>query len=145
MPFSLKQATVSKKSVLLICVFLVGFITQHPHYLIIYTSNQNWRIACLLKSVIAVRKHVTATHFVSGLPRHHHCHLTTVLAPFHQLRSCVGERGELSRLLPRGESPCLHPLCRAFSRTAGRAGACGWDLHLCQLSELLSLEALITC
>lgn len=69
MPLSLKQATISKKSVLLICVFLVGFITQHPHSLIIYTSNQNWRIACLLKSVSAVRKHVSATHFVAGLPR----------------------------------------------------------------------------
>ena len=52
MPFSVKYA--KKKKVFLICVFPVGFITQRPHYLIIYTSNQNFRIACLLKSVIAV-------------------------------------------------------------------------------------------
>lgn len=51
-----------KKSVLLICVFLVGFITQRPRYLIIYTSNQNFRLARLLKSVSPVRKHVTAIY-----------------------------------------------------------------------------------
>lgn len=122
MPFSLKQATVSKKSVLLICVFLVGFITQHPHYLIIYTSNQNWRIACLLKSVIAVRKHVTATHFVSGLPRHHHCHLNTVLAPFTSYVPAWG-RGESSAGFSHGErAPACIPSAEHSAEQRGGPG-----------------------
>lgn len=121
----MKQATVSKKSVLLICVFLVGFITQHPRYLIIYTSNQNLRIACLLKSVIAVRKYVTATHilFLS-------CLITTVatliprLPPFSCYFSRWVERGKAQQVSPGGRgSPLvgisLNHLCQVFSKTNG--------------------------
>lgn len=97
-----------KKSVLLICVFLLGFITQHPHSLIIYTSNQNWRLACLLKSVTAVRKHVTATHFVSVLPHHQRCHLSTLLAPFPR---------SVAVWVGMGRAALAGSPCRAFGRT----------------------------
>lgn len=90
-----------KKSVLPVCVFLVGFITQRPRYLIIYTSNQNWRIACLLKSVITVRKHVTAPYILSLAC--HHCHLSALLAPMEALFLRAGGSGGSSAGFSRGQ------------------------------------------
>lgn len=107
---------------LLICVFLVGFITQLPRYLIIYTSNQNLRIACLLKSVIAVRKHVTATYVLFLA-----CLVTTIatliprLPPFTRYFSRWVEGGRAQQVSAGGEAALwlgsLNPLCGAFSRT----------------------------
>lgn len=109
MPFSVKYIYIKKK-VFLICVFPVGFITQHPHYLIIYNSNQNLRIACLLSSVTAVRKHVTA-------------------APVLFLACLVSTAATLM--------PCVPSLTWCFSRPVGTRVAQQWGEAALGLGSLL--------
>lgn len=125
-----------KKKVFLICVFPVGFITQRPHYLIIYTSNQNFRIACLLKSVIAVRKHVTATTilFLACLVS-----TTATLIPCMPSFTCCfffQAGGNKSSSTVGGGSPWAgisqNQLCRTFSKMKwGGLKVCVTEIGIC--------------